>query len=73
MPPSKNLITQPTQLPLQKLTARSVGDRTQLFDKRRAFLAIVDHEGVVFSKSGPWPARHSAKLYEPPIGHIRWL
>jgi hypothetical protein len=36
-------------IPATALIARSVRDRTELFDERRAFLTIVDHEGVVFS------------------------
>src|ERR1041385_243928 len=48
-------------------------DGPELFYKCFAFLAIVDHKRVVFSKSGSWTARHFAEIDEPPVGHVGWF
>src|SRR5438132_2725556 len=60
-------------IPTTLLIARLVCDCTELFDERCAFLAIVDHERVVFSKSGPRAARHFLKIHKAPVGHVRFF
>src|SRR6267143_6951305 len=51
----------------------SMRGRTQLFNERFPFLAIADHERVIFAMCGPRAARDFGEIYKLPISHVCFL